>query len=286
MLTRRSRQGFTLLETMIATGMSLIVSGALYQLLITTQRLARAQAEHLSVQATVRNSTLVLLNEFRELSISAASEPEWNDVLSAGPTAVTYRASRGFGTLCQPSTSTQLRLAQGAFSGARDPQAGRDSALVLVEGDTATDTDDTWLEVGILGVSTAASCAGLLGPAITLTLLPSPPLSGLSAGTPVRIIEPMELKVYHSEGKAWLGIRSLATGEAIQPLAGPLGDDGLTLEYLDHDGHPTPDRFSLTSIRFAISATVEQPDPAAGQAQGPTAAGLEAAMTLRNAPRR
>jgi type II secretory pathway pseudopilin PulG len=286
MLTRRSRQGFTLLETMIATGMSLIVSGALYQLLITTQRLARAQAEHLSVQATVRNSTLVLLNEFRELSISAASEPEWNDVLSAGTTAVTYRASRGFGTLCQPSTSTQLRLAQGAFSGARDPQAGRDSALVFVEGDTATDTDDSWFGVGIVGVSTAASCAGLLGPAITLTLLPTPAVSGLSAGTPVRIIEPMELKVYHSEGKAWLGIRSLSTGEAIQPLAGPLSGDGLALEYLDHAGQPTSDPFSLSSIRFGVSATVEQPYAAGGQVQAPIAAVLEAAITLRNAPRR
>src|SRR4051794_34191250 len=89
MLTRRSRQGFTLIEMMIATGMSLIVSGALYQLLTTTQRLARAQVEHLTVQATVRDAILVLLNEFRELNVSAASEPERNDVLSATATAVT-----------------------------------------------------------------------------------------------------------------------------------------------------------------------------------------------------
>jgi type II secretory pathway pseudopilin PulG len=286
MLTARSRQGFTLLETMIATGMSLMVCGALYQLLITTQRLARAQAEHVSVQATVRNATLVLLNELRELSISAASEPERNDVLSAGATALTYRASRGFGALCQPSTSTQLRLAQGEFSGARDPQPARDSALVFVEGDTATDTDDTWLEVGIMGVSIAASCAGTLGPGITLTLQPTPSLTGLPAGTPIRIIEPMELKVYHSEGKAWLGIRSLSTGEAIQPLAGPLSGDGLALEYLDYAGQPTSDPFTLSSVRFGVSATVEQPDAAGGQVQAPIAAVLEAAITLRNAPRR
>jgi hypothetical protein len=286
MLTRRSRQGFTLLETMIATGMSLIVSGAMYQVLITTQRLAWAQADHLSVQATARSAMLVLLNELRELSITAASDPEGTDVLSAGATVLIYRASRGFGALCQPATSTQLRVAQGGFSGARDPQPGRDSALVFVEGDAASDADDIWLEVGIVGVSTAASCAGTLGPGITLTLLPTPPLSGLSAGTPVRIIEPMELKVYHSEGKAWLGIRSLSTGETIQPLAGPLSGGGLALEYLDQDGHPTFDRFTLSSIRLEVSATVEQPDLAGGQPQGPIAAGLEAVIALRNAPRR
>jgi prepilin-type N-terminal cleavage/methylation domain-containing protein len=275
MLTRRSRQGFTLIEMMIATGMSLIVSGALYQLLTTTQRLARAQVEHLTVQATVRDAILVLLNEFRELNVSAASEPERNDVLSATATAVTYRAIRGFGALCQPSTSTQLRLAQTGFSAARDPQPGRDSALVFVEGNAVTDTDDLWLQVAIVGVSTAASCAGTLGSGITLTLLPTPSLSGLSAGTPVRIIEPMELKVYHSEGKAWLGMRSLSTGEAIQPVAGPLSGAGLALEYLDHNGHPTADRFSLTSIKIGISATVDQAD----------ATRLDAATTLRNAPR-
>jgi type II secretory pathway pseudopilin PulG len=286
MLTRRSRQGFTLLETMMAVGMSLIVSGAVYQLLFATQRLARAQAQHLSVQATVRNATLVLLNELRELNISAASEPERSDVLIADATGLSYRASRGFGALCQPSTSTQLRVAQAGFNGARDPQAGRDSALVFVDGDAASDSDDTWLEVGIVSVSSAASCPGTLGPGITLTLLPTPSLSGLSAGTPVRIIEPMELKVYHSEGKAWLGIRSLSTGEAIQPLAGPLGGDGLALEYLDHDGHTTFDRFTLSSIRFGVTATVEQLDAAGGQPQSPITAGLEAAITLRNAPRR
>ena len=62
MLSRHRREGFTLLETMLATGMSLIVSGAVYQLLVTTQRLARAQSEHLALQSSVRSAVLIVLN--------------------------------------------------------------------------------------------------------------------------------------------------------------------------------------------------------------------------------
>jgi type II secretory pathway pseudopilin PulG len=204
MLSHHRREGFTLLETMVATGMSLIVSGAVYQLLVTTQRLARAQAEHMALQSTVRSAVLIVLNELRELSTAEGQGPERNDVLSGAATGMTYRATRGIGLTCQPPTSTQIRLARSGFMAARDPQPVRDSAYIFIEGDADTAEDDTWQPVAITAVSNLASCAGTLEPGLTLTVSPTSSLVGLTAGTPVRIYEVMELRLYRSEGKSWL----------------------------------------------------------------------------------
>jgi hypothetical protein len=81
-------------------------------------------------------------------------------------------------------------------------------------------------------------------------------VAGLEAGTPVRIAEVMELRLYESEGQSWLGARSVSSGEAIQPLVGPLTDgSGFRLDYLDATGTPTADRTSIKSIRIALRGT-------------------------------
>jgi hypothetical protein len=270
---------------MLATGMSLIVSGAVYQLLVTTQRLARAQSEHLALQSSVRSAVLIVLNELRELSTAEGQGRERNDVLSGTPTGLTYRAARGLGLTCQPPTSTQIRLARNGFMAARDPQPGRDSAYLFVEGDPDTDQDDTWQAVTITGVSNLASCAGTLEPGLTLTVLPTSSLVGLTAGTPVRIYEVMELRLYRSEGKSWLGMRSVSAGEAIQPLAGPLSDDGFRLDYLDRAGRPTEDVTAVRSIGVMVHAIGERQPSLNGAAGDSLAEELVTHIALRNSAR-
>jgi prepilin-type N-terminal cleavage/methylation domain-containing protein len=285
MLSHCRRQGFTLLEMMVATGMSLIVSGAVYQLLVTTQRLARAQTEHLALQSTVRNAVLIVLNELRELSTSEGQGRERNDLLSGTPTSMTYRASRGVGLTCQPPTSTQIRLAQSGFVAARDPQPGRDSAYVFVEGDANTDTDDTWQPFAITAVSNLSNCAGTLEPGLTLTVSPIGSLVGLTAGTPVRIYEVMELRLYRSEGKSWLGMRSVSAGEAIQPLAGPLSDDGFRLGYLDRAGHATEDVTAVSRIAVTVHGIGGRQPSLNGAAGDSLAEELVTEIALRNSVR-
>ena len=56
-------------------------------------------------------------------------------------------------------------------------------------------------------------------------------------GGPVRVFEIVELQHYSSEGRSWLGMRSISRNEVVQPLVGPLA--GFTLEYLDRDDAPT-----------------------------------------------
>ena len=283
MLSRPSSRGFTLLEMVVATGMMLIVSGAVYQLLLSTQRLARSQSERLSMQSTARNAVLLVLAELRELNTAEGMGQARNDILSGSGTSVTYRAGRGFGLLCQPPTSTQIRLARNAFAAARDPQPGRDSVSVYLDGDPATDADDAWLSLGITGVSTAVPCLGSLEPAITLSVPETSGLVGVEAGTPVRISEIMELRLYRSQAVSWLGLRSVGSGEAIQPVAGPLSDNGFQLEYLDRQGHSTADLTSTRSIAVAIHA-VPEPEPHLGAADtSGLAADFAGVVLLRNA---
>jgi prepilin-type N-terminal cleavage/methylation domain-containing protein len=252
MLMAPYRRGFTLIEIMLSMVMMLLVSGTIYQLLFTTQRLSRTQAERLALQAGVRGAALVVGNELRELSTVEAGNSTQNDILSLGPNAVSYRAMRGFGYTCQALAAGVLRIDRTGFSGYRDPQAGRDSALVYVPGLTAP-ADSGWTPLAITNVSSAAACAGAAGPGLTLTTAGSIPVGTAPAGTPVRIYEPMELGSYRSEGQFWLGMRSLSSGEAIQPVFGPLDEtQGFRLDYADATGGATLIATAVKSITIAL----------------------------------
>ena len=185
----------------------------------------------------------------RELSALEGGTGAQNDILSIGPSAITYRAMRGIGFICSPSSTDQLRIHRTGFSGFRDPQAGRDSVLVFA-GDSSP--LPAWIALPIARVSTTIACPGNF-PGVTLTVGPSAFLVGRPAGTPVRIYEHMELRMYASEGKFWLGTRSLGTGEVIQPLFGPLSDeDGFRLAYLDRIAKPTARPSAIRSIEISV----------------------------------
>jgi prepilin-type N-terminal cleavage/methylation domain-containing protein len=277
----RLRRGFTLAEVMVSLALTLVVAGTLYSLLVSTQRITRAQAARVDLQANVRAGSLIVLSELRELSAVAGGTGEQNDILVAGSSALVYRAMRGLGFICGTPSATAVRIARTTFTGQRDPQAGRDDALIFVDDSAAAGAEDSWLGTRIVSVATAAPCPGALGPGITLTVPASASVVGLEAGTPVRITEVMELRLYESEGKSWLGARSVSSGEAIQPLVGPLiKGSGFRLEYLDATGTPTTDRTSVKSIRIVLRGTTE-----AGGAgnSSPVEEELIAQVALRNA---
>ena len=261
MLSPAGHRGFTLVEIMVALVVTLIVTGAVYNLLLNTQRLTRTQSARVALQSSVRAGALIVANELGELHAISGGSTSQNDILALGAHAVTYRAMRGIGFICQSPGPGVIRLARSSFSGHRDPQAGRDEALVFVPGDSATSSEDTWVPVEIAAVATTFACPGIGGPGITLTLSTIPSLPLLEEGTPVRLIEPMELRLYESGETWWLGARSVNTGEVIQPLAGPLAPQGFELEYLHYLGGPTMDPGSIGSIRVTIRAVEATPDP-------------------------
>jgi prepilin-type N-terminal cleavage/methylation domain-containing protein len=252
-LIMTNRRGFTLAEIMIAMTLMLIVSGAAFKLLVTTQRLSRTQAERVSLQSNVRTGSLVVLNDLRDLNTVVAGAPDKNDILSIAASDITYRAMRGMGFICQAPAATQIRIARSTFFGYRDPQPTRDSVYFFVDGNPDTQVDDTWTSVPITAVSTATACPGALGSGITLTVANTPSLVGIPVGTPVRVFEVMELKLHQADGKSWLGARSVSAGEAVQPVLGPLLDgNGFQLQYLDAAGAETADRTLIKSIRITV----------------------------------
>jgi prepilin-type N-terminal cleavage/methylation domain-containing protein len=245
------RRGFTLVEITLALGLMLIVIGGVYQLFNTSQRVAQAQAAQLTVQSNVRTAALVVANELRGLSSASGGLPAQNDLVSLGPSSVTYRAARGVGFLCEPLGSNGLRIGRAGFSGLRDPEPARDMAYLFLENNPESPADDAWLQLGITGVSSATCPGGV--PAINLTTSAGAGEFEVPAGTPVRIYETMELKGYQSEGAWWLGARSVSAGEVIQPLAGPLsGPDGFQLEFLNSRGAPTHDPAAASAIRITV----------------------------------
>jgi prepilin-type N-terminal cleavage/methylation domain-containing protein len=250
-------RGFTLVEILVALTVTLVLAAAIYGLVNTIQRMSLAQTERASLQANVRTGGWVVPGELHEVATLPGGTTAQNDVLVAQATGITYRAMRGIGFLCQsPVTPTELRVWLGTYSGFRDPAPGRDSALVFLEGDSLTPADDVWLPVAITGVAVGNTCPA--GSGIRLTTDDHAEIVGLASNTPVRIYEIMELRLYQSGGKSWLGARSLSAGEVIQPLLGPLVDGtGFTLEYFDAASSPTTDPSAITSITVRLRVISE-----------------------------
>jgi prepilin-type N-terminal cleavage/methylation domain-containing protein len=252
-LTGSARHGFTLVEIMLATAAMLIVGAAVHRSLLLTQRLARRQAEQLGAQTNLRGAVLAVGNELRELSTRDSGPAAANDFLSIAPAEVTYRAMRGTGVLCEPLALGQVRISRNSFTGHRMPQARRDSVFVLQDLDLGS--VPFWVPLAIVGISTTTPCPGSGSPGITLTVSPNDSVTGAAAGTPVRVYEIMQLRLYESSGKSWLGMRSVSAGEGIQPLFGPLSADaGFRLEYLDRGGIPTSNPDGVKSIRVTVRA--------------------------------
>jgi prepilin-type N-terminal cleavage/methylation domain-containing protein len=275
------RRGFTLVELVLALVLLLVVTGAVYRLLLTTQRLARTQADQLSLQSNVRGAALALANELRGLAGVEAGGGAQNDILRIAPSAMTYRAMRGFGLACQPPTAAQIRISRNSFSAYRDPQPGRDSVYVFAP---ASGASSSWIPFAITAVSLGAPCPGTGGPGITLTLRGANSLAELPSGTPVRIYEIMEVALYQSGGQSWLGARSLSSGESIQPLFGPLSpSDGFGLAYLDAAGVPTGLGAAVKSIRITVHGVSEAAPSPGGLDQHGAGEEMTTQVVLRNA---
>jgi prepilin-type N-terminal cleavage/methylation domain-containing protein len=265
-----NRRGFTLIEIMISLTLMLIVMGAVYKLIVSSQRLSRAQTERMSLQSNVRVGSLMVLSDLRELNTVAGGTAAENDILAIAPTSITYRGMRGSGYICQAPTATQLRISRSTFSGYRDPDATRDGLYVFLDGNPDTETDDAWIPVAITAVSTATACPGAIGAGITLTTANTAALVGLSTGTPVRFYEVMELKLHQADGKSWLGARSVSAGQAVQPVLGPLSDNtGFLLTYLNAAGAVTADPTAIKSIQVTLR----------GISEGAVNAGIEGSPT-------
>lgn len=246
----RQRHGFTLVEVLVALVIMGIVTGAVYRLLNTSQRLSLAQAEQVSLQSNVRTGSLVVPNELRELNTVLAGAADQNDITTAEPNRIVYRAARGLGFVCQATAvnATELRVAGSTWGGLRAPNAARDSLYLFFDDDPDDDADDRWVPAALTAVDAPGNaCGGNPGYVLTVSAVPAVPLH-----TPVRLFEVMELELYAADGAWWLGARSVSLGDPMQPILGPLTDNGFQLEYLNSAGAVTADLTAIRSVRVTV----------------------------------
>lgn len=254
-----SRRGVTLIELVVAIALLTILAAATLRAMVALGRQSVAVAEHAAVQGGVRAGMLLARAELRELGSDGAS----SDLVRLAPDSVIYRATRGFGVTCAV-WPTQLRILDAPplpFSRVRNIAPGRDSLLLFVEGDTATTGDDRWIALPVLSAG-ASSCAGNAAIAVeTIDMVPYLPtamLGDVEVGGPVRSFEVTRLAEYSSGGLRWLGLASVSGGETIQPLAGPLTGDGLSLEYFGEAGTVVVNPADVRSLRITLTGASER----------------------------
>ncbi len=284
----RARRGVTLVELVVAIALGTLLVAAALRTALALGRQSVAVAEHASVQAGVRTGMMLARAELRELGGDFTGA----DLLRLSTDSITFRAARGFGVTCAVSAA-QIRILDAQplpFSRLRSIAPGRDSLLLFVEGDSMSAVDDRWIALPVFAVG-ASSCAGREALAVeTADLaahLPAGALAEVVVGGPVRTFEVSRLAEYASGSQRWLGLASVSGGEAIQPLAGPLAGDGLTLEYLDEFGTAVIDPAAVRSIRITLVGAGERA-VALGWTGGPKAFAAETVSTrlfLRNVQR-
>lgn len=254
----QARDGFTLVELLVALVLFGLVGTSIYQVLVTNQRLYLRQTETVSTNQAARAAASVLPGEIRELS---ATDVLGSDVLTATATGFRYRALQNVYFACADALAGTVTVDGTRWFGLRAIAAGTDSLLVFAENDPTTRTDDTWRHVDVTAAVAGVACSG---GAASLTLTVNGDVTGVLTGAPVRAFQPAEVSLYEdASGDWWLGRRTYdkagAAWSSIQPVVGPLTEDGLALVYYDENGAVTADRALIARIGIAVTSTGTRP---------------------------
>jgi prepilin-type N-terminal cleavage/methylation domain-containing protein len=278
------RRGFTLVEVLLALIIMGAVTGAIYKLLNTNQRLAVAQAEQVTLQSNVRTGSLIVPNELRELNTVSLGLADQNDITLANADRITYRASRGLGLLCQVPAGGQLTIAEATWTGIRPPTLNRDDLYLFVDGNKDEDEDDTWQRMDITAVAKVGNACGATSGWV-LTVAGAIP-AGVLVNTPVRVYERMHMELWSTGGQWWLAAQSIKSGQALTPVLGPRTANGFALQYFDSTGTVTADVRAIKSIRITVQGLTDGVVRAGGAAAADTSREtLATQVLLRNSIR-
>lgn len=301
----RGRAGFTLVELLIGIILAGVVGLAITRMVMTTQRVSRAQAQQTDLQASMRTGALLLPAELREIGYDHAPDgTEVPDILDARADRITIRVMRGWAIMCGDYSEEAILLRLPVI-GYRNPTT-RDSLLLFTENELDRGSDDQWTPFSTNEIRMETCPDG--EPALQLRQLDPntafedpasnsgngmPIATRIRNGSPVRFYEVMEYSLYQSDGRWWLGAQSFTGGEvAPQPVLGPLrAANGFALRYLDRDNQVinAGDLARYKDIRVVeITLRGETASPVARTDRGALAIKVDSLVTrvaLRNALR-
>ncbi len=139
----RGRAGFTLVELMIGIILAGVVGLAITRMVMTTQRVSRAQAQQTDLQGSMRTGALLLPAELREIGFDHDSTgAEIPDILDARADRITLRVMRGWAIMCGDYAVDEILLRLPVI-GYRNPTT-RDSLLLFTENELDKGSDDQW----------------------------------------------------------------------------------------------------------------------------------------------
>lgn len=284
------RDGFTLVEILIGMILVALVAGAIYQVLVNSQRVYTLQTERANLNANNRAVVSILPAELRELNASDAIS---SDIIAMSATGVTYKAMRNLFILCQPpdisGSNGTLHLWRGVAYGLR-PQIddARDSIFIFAEGALNTRQDNYWVHANVRSVDVSgATCPGNTASIVVDVngVAPSNGLNDVRAGSPVRSFEMVRIVAYADAlGDQWLGAQTWTKSSGwsnTQPLLGPLAASGLQLTYFDAAGNTTATPADVSRIGVMVIGQTSTPVRGSGGFQ-PAVDTLVTDVALRN----
>ncbi|HEV8148674.1 MAG TPA: type II secretion system protein [Gemmatimonadales bacterium] len=240
-----SRKGSSLIELLVALALVGVIAAVVARLLLSATMQLRDRSERITGEQALR----VAANEFRAVVEGLGQDAATGaDLGVMGPASLSARVTRAAGVVCAASPGLLVvHAGPDWWTALRDPVAGRDSVLAAHPADTG------WRAFAIAAPPGSASCPDG-GPGISLPVAgDSLGQAGIGAGSPLRLVEQVELRLYVSAPDQWLGMRLLATAQAIQPFAGPLAASGLGITYRRRDASPAllPAEVAAAAVRVA-----------------------------------
>ncbi len=255
MATTMNRRGMTLVELLVAMVATTVVMAAVYQILVTNQRVYTVQREQVMGHQTARAGSEVLFSELRQIS------PAEGDLTSMGQREVSFRSLRAFALVCDLAPSDAhlfVRIMNDDFSSGQ-------GLIVFVENDPETSADDEWAVASIQSVSRDVDrCDGDVGSdalvhRLTSSGLASGDYSGIQTGAPVRTFESYTYGSFQVDGDWYLARRT--GSDTPVPLVGPIeGREGVRFEYLRGDGTTATTASEVRRVRVTLRTRSEARD--------------------------
>ena len=244
------RIGFSLPDLLVGLVLFSLIGTMAVRYLVHTTLLAR----HARERALFRTAAETTISFLRAELTGIGGRPDDPDILVVSPESLSYRATRGLGLACAiVPGAVVMQPVHPALPRALEP--GRDQFQLLVP--DAGGYHWRTLPIEAVGASSCGGTAALRLSAPADSFLPGP---GAGDRWPVRLHEAMQARWYRSLGHLWFGVRSLGTGEPIQPLAGPFQRGAF--RYLDRNGRPTADPSQVRVIEVQLQGEADSRFPA------------------------
>lgn len=245
-----NRRGLSLVELLTALTLTGWIGTLTAKILTGAAFVLRDRSERIGSEHGLRTTAALVRAALQPLGLDSLSGA---DLLNVASTGFSARTIRGSGTLCAAAPGALTARVQSEWwSAERDPVPGRDSLLVG-RIDTAG-----WRALALLSPPQSALCPDGTGGMRLDVNADSAALTGVGPGSPVRVFEGVEVRLYASGPDLWTGLRLIATTQAIQPFAGPMTGAGLRLSYERRDGSPAGTGDEVTGIGFQVSALTER----------------------------